>query len=127
MNQKVKEDKGPSDGLQSGWNEGGSWWKLLVTVVMSTRMIRNSDRVEEEWQRKSLKAEVDSLQRRRKFELKDVSLLESGGLSRKRLTYAGVRVGDPANTEGMNESGREPGVQRKSRKKAKVKIRNAKG
>ncbi|KAF8211789.1 hypothetical protein K438DRAFT_1752452 [Mycena galopus ATCC 62051] len=89
-------------------------------------MIGNSDGVEEEWQRKSLKAEVELPHRRREFEPEDERHPGSGGLSRKHLTYAGVRVGDPANTEGMNEGGREPEVQRKSRKKAKVKVRKRK-
>ncbi|KAF8191987.1 hypothetical protein K438DRAFT_2136711 [Mycena galopus ATCC 62051] len=86
---------------------------------MSTRMIRKSDGVEEERQRKLLKAGVELPHRGRDFEPEDERHPESGGLSRKRLTFAGVRVGDPANTERMNEDGREPGVQRK---KAKVKI-----
>ncbi|KAF8207315.1 hypothetical protein K438DRAFT_1755970 [Mycena galopus ATCC 62051] len=73
-----------------------------------------------------VKAEVDLPHRRRKFEPEDERHPESGGLSQKRLNYAGVRVGDPANTEGMNEGGREPEVQRKSRKKAKVKVRKRK-
>ncbi|KAF8127333.1 hypothetical protein K438DRAFT_1949083 [Mycena galopus ATCC 62051] len=77
---------------------------------------------EEERQRKLLKAEVELPHRRREFEPEDERHPESGGLSWKRLTFARVRVGDPANTEGMNEGGREPGVQRKSRKKAKVTI-----
>ncbi|KAF8175922.1 hypothetical protein K438DRAFT_1939539 [Mycena galopus ATCC 62051] len=81
-----------------------------------------SDGVEEERQRKLLKAEVEIPHRRRKFEPEDERYPGSGGLSRKRLTCAGVRVGDPANTEGMNEGGRKPEVQRKSRKKAKLKI-----
>ncbi|KAF8170165.1 hypothetical protein K438DRAFT_1773778 [Mycena galopus ATCC 62051] len=80
---------------------------------ISTRMIRNSDGVEEERQQKSLKAEVDLSQQRREFELEDVRHPESGGLKWRHLTYAGVRVGDPANMEGMNEGGREPEVQRK--------------
>ncbi|KAF8180334.1 hypothetical protein K438DRAFT_1768564 [Mycena galopus ATCC 62051] len=69
-----------------------------------------------------VKAEVDSPHRPRKFEPEDVRNPESGGLSRKHLACAGVRVGDPANTEGMNEGGRELEVQQKSRKKVKVKI-----
>ncbi|KAF8125892.1 hypothetical protein K438DRAFT_1949685 [Mycena galopus ATCC 62051] len=81
-----------------------------------------NSRLEEERQQKSLKAEVDLLQQRREFEPEDLRHPESGGLSRRCLTYAGVRVGDPANTEGMNEGGREPEVQRKSRKKAKLKV-----
>ncbi|KAF8143861.1 hypothetical protein K438DRAFT_1783335 [Mycena galopus ATCC 62051] len=85
----------------SGWNEDGSWWKLL----------HQDDQ----------KAEVELPHRRRKFELEDKKHPESGGLSRKLITFAGVRVGKPANTEGMNEGGRELEVQRKLRKKMKVK------
>ncbi|KAF8195156.1 hypothetical protein K438DRAFT_1760840 [Mycena galopus ATCC 62051] len=82
----------------------------------------SSDGVEEERQQKLLKAEVEFPHRRRKFEPEDGRHPESRGLSRKHLTCAGVRVSDPANTEGMNEGGREPEVQQKSRKKAKVKV-----
>ncbi|KAF8185078.1 hypothetical protein K438DRAFT_1766182 [Mycena galopus ATCC 62051] len=98
------------------WEMTGRW----PEVIGITRMIGNSDGVEEERQRKLIKAEVELPHRRREFEPEDKRHPESRGLSRKRLTYAGVRVGDPANTEGMNEGGREPGVQRKSRKKAKT-------
>ncbi|KAF8130024.1 hypothetical protein K438DRAFT_1788848 [Mycena galopus ATCC 62051] len=135
MNQKVQEDKGPSDGIRSGRNKDGSWWKLLQKSneklifhhgPFSTRMIGNSNGVEEEWQRKLLKAEVELPHRRREFELEDERHPKSGGLSWMRLTCAGVRVGDSANTEGMNEGGREPEVQQKSRKKAKVKVRKRK-
>ncbi|KAF8127331.1 hypothetical protein K438DRAFT_1789998 [Mycena galopus ATCC 62051] len=93
---------------------------------MSTRIIGKSDGEEEEWQRKLLKAEVELPHRRRKFEPEGERHPGSGGLSWKRLTCAGVRVGDPANTKGMNEGGRKPEVQRKSRKKAKVKVRKRK-
>ncbi|KAF8132111.1 hypothetical protein K438DRAFT_1948004 [Mycena galopus ATCC 62051] len=81
-----------------------------------------NSRMEEERQRKLLKAEVKMPHQRRKFEPEDERHPGSRGLSRKRLTCAGVRVGDPANTEGMNEGGRKPEVQRKSRKKAKLKV-----
>ncbi|KAF8143393.1 hypothetical protein K438DRAFT_1783796 [Mycena galopus ATCC 62051] len=76
--------------------------------------------------RKMLGVEVNSPHRRRDFEPGNVRHPESRGLSRRCLTCAEVRVGDPTNTEGMNRGGREPGVQRKSRKKAKVKIQKRK-
>ncbi|KAF8143969.1 hypothetical protein K438DRAFT_1783257 [Mycena galopus ATCC 62051] len=87
-----------------------------------TRMIGKSNGVEEEWQQKLLKADVELPHRQREFEPEDERHPESGRLSRKRLTCARVRVSDSANTEGMNEGGREPEVQRKSQKKAKMKV-----
>ncbi|KAF8217864.1 hypothetical protein K438DRAFT_1747122 [Mycena galopus ATCC 62051] len=98
------------------------WTGRWPEVIGITRMIGKSDGEEEEWQRKLLKAEVELPHWRREFKPEDERHPGSGGLSRKRLTCAGVRVGDPANTEGMNEGGRKSEVQRKSRKKAKVEV-----
>ncbi|KAF8193484.1 hypothetical protein K438DRAFT_2131359 [Mycena galopus ATCC 62051] len=110
----IDEPEGPRDGIQSGR-------KVVEVASGSCDEMISQAKVQRKTNLPSWAVQHQDDRKQRKFEPEDGRHPESGGLSQTRLTFAKVRVGDPANMEGMNRGGRELEVQRKSWKKAKVK------